>query len=222
MRSGGLDGQGGQRGAVLPGDRRDATGAVQQCRWRLLVPVRRVLRGFGTGQQTRGEDSPEDDGRAARCAAGNSPSAAEASSRWYRPATRTTSRSNSSTNAVSGAVSFIPAPTACTSPSSRIRNSSGNAPARASSRWSSGSCTRATSMRSSPSRSRLSSTERRTPAAEKSHTRTRLSGTSKPSVSRPVPGPGTRRRPTLVCRTNSPRGRSRRAAPTRSSLRPAP
>ncbi len=158
----------------------------------------------------------------ARCAAGNSPSAAEASSRWYRPATRTTSRSNSSTTAVSGAVSFIPAPTARTSPSSRIRSSSGNAPARASSRWSSGSWTRATSTRSSPSRPRLSSTERRTPAAEKSQTRTRVSGTSKPSVSRPAPGPGTRSRPTFVWRTNSSRGRSRRAAPTRSSLRPAP
>ncbi len=61
---------------------------------------------------------------------------------------------------------FIPTPIARTTPCSRSRCSSGYAPPIAASQCASGSWIQATSMRSRPSRSRLSAMERRTPSAE--------------------------------------------------------
>ncbi len=221
VRPRGVDGQGGQRGAVVAGDGGGAPGPVQQLG---PAPARTGTSrpaGVRAGEQPEANTPPSTTAVPARWAAGNNPSAAEASSRWYRPATRTTSRSNSSTNAVSGAVSFMPAPTARTIPSSRIRSSSGNArPAR----------------RRGGRRGRGRGRRRsgRAPAAAGSPRPTGAPGRGE------VPDPhaavrdvetlgvpararsGDEETPTLVSRTNSSRGRSRRAAPTRSSLRPTP
>ena len=61
---------------------------------------------------------------------------------------------------------FMPAPTARITPCSRSRARAGYAPSSAACQWSSGSWISAMSIRSSPSRSRLSSIDRRTPSAE--------------------------------------------------------
>ena len=60
---------------------------------------------------------------------------------------------------------FMPAPTARITPCSRSLARAGYAPSSAACQWSSGSWISAMSIRSSPSRSRLSSIDRRTPSA---------------------------------------------------------
>ena len=81
--------------------------------------------------------------------------------------------------------------------------------------WLSGSCTRATSTRSRPRRTRLPSRERRTPVALKSKRRRWAAGTAKP-FARSLPhgsGSGSSSRPTLVDTAYASRGCPRRARP---------
>ena len=72
-------------------------------------------------------------------------------------------------------------------------------------------------------RTRLDSTERRTPSREKSHSRRQSPGTTNISESSSAGGTGgTRRRPTFVEITYSPRGWLASPVPMRLSERPSP
>ena len=159
-----LDRRGSQRDAVPRADRRQPPGAVDDvgrrrpvvepapgrgsARMPLFItpPIRTAIAALDAERQQRRQGAP---GRAA-CSGRRA---------------GTTSMSASRANRASIADWFMPGADARTTPSARSRASAGYAPPIAACQWSSGSWISAMSIRSRPSRSRLSSSDRRTPSA---------------------------------------------------------
>ena len=204
-----------QRHAVRLAHRGDPPRPLDQLRRRRLVVVDGIAPAAGPATAARELKTPAMTTPTPRAlGAGSRSSSAPCSSSVYRPAHIITSTSVSAHEpGQHRRLVHARADGTARRPGRAARSAPGTASSAASRQWSSGSCRYTMSTRSSPSRSRLASIERRTPSRLKSHTRRWLAGTSKPPASagarlgrRHQQPPDLRRHDVLVARAVPQRG----------------